>query len=519
MESRSGYMVGAATLELSPPLGLPMIGFVRQRMTAQTYGRYPLEVSATVVELDGTRVVLCGLDVAMIQAPEIDALVSRVAQVTGADEAGVLINFSHTHLAPPGGTTALNVDRVVEPVVRESAQAFATVIHEKVVSVCKLATDRLEPARLVWGVGEVNLAVNRRERTASGKTILGWNPSGLVDNQVTALQARRMDGSSIVTVVGYGCHPVTAGMDVYSYSADYPGPLRSLLRRVTGGECVFLQGAAGNVFPRISLTADEKEAERIGYRLGIEALHAVADRYEGRRRLVQHADGSVTPISTYRYEDVPGESPSLSAARERAEFPLQAAPSPDELRVLRQEFTDSERQALEQSDVGRLKVARYHLAWLDSAEELIRKNQFPDKVTGPCHAIRIGDGLIVSAPGEIFTEYGLAVKERSPGRPTLYLGYTNGAVTYFSTAEEYPFGGYEPGYGNRSYGLPAQVTPDCEQILVRTAVRLGERLFPLAARWPDEKGWTATGKKPLPLESEEFIHPHPHLAAGKAEQR
>jgi neutral ceramidase len=517
MASASDYLVGAASLELSPPLGLPMVGFVRQRMTAQAYGRWPLEVSAMVVELDGNRVVLCGLDVAMIQAPEMDVLVSRVAQATGADEAGVLINFSHTHLAPPGGTTALNIDRVVEPLVREAARAFATVIHEKVISVCKLAASRLESARLVWGVGEANLAVNRRERTGSGKTILGWNPSGLVDNQVTALQARRRDGSSIVTLVGYGCHPVTAGMDVFSYSADYPGPLRNLVRRVTGGECVFFQAAAGNVLPRVGLTEDEKEAERMGVRLGVEVLHALADRYEGRRRLVQHADGSVTPISTYRYEDIPGEAHFLSALRERVEFPLQGAPSADGLRALRNEFADGERQARELADVGRLKVAMYHMAWLESAEELVRTNQFPTRVSGSCHAVRIGDGMIASAPGEVFTEYGLAVKERSPGRPTLYVGYTNGAVTYFSTAEEYPFGGYEPGYGNRSYGLPVQVTPDCEQILVRTAIRLGERLFPYAAKWPDQKGWTATGKRPAALESEELIHPHALLAEGKGD--
>ncbi len=42
---------------------------------------------------------------------------------------------------------------------------------------------------------------------------------------------------------------------------------------------------------------------------------------------------------------------------------------------------------------------------------------------------------------------------------TLYAGYTNGIVTYFPTAAEFPLGGYEPDYGNRSFGQVAQVTP------------------------------------------------------------
>ena len=40
---------------------------------------------------------------------------------------------------------------------------------------------------------------------------------------------------------------------------------------------------------------------------------------------------------------------------------------------------------------------------------------------------------MVFAPGEIFTEIGMAVKERSPA-VTLYAGDTNGLVSYFLTA-------------------------------------------------------------------------------------
>ncbi len=112
-------------------------------------------------------------------------------------------------------------------------------------------------------------------------------------------------------------------------------------------------------------------------------------------------------------------------------------------------------------------------------------------------AVRIGDGAMVTGPGEIFSEIGLAVKERWPAEVTLYAGYTNGAISYFPTAAEYPLGGYEPNYGNKPYGLPAQVRPESERILIETGVRLVRSLFP-EREAPEVEGWTASGQLPVP---------------------
>jgi hypothetical protein len=110
----------------------------------------------------------------------------------------------------------------------------------------------------------------------------------------------------------------------------------------------------------------------------------------------------------------------------------------------------------------------------------------------------VGDCAIVTGPGEVFTEIGMAVKERSPADVTIYAGYTNGVISYMPIAAEYPLGGYEPGYGNKSYGLPTQVTPEVERILVETGVRLARSLFPeRPSRGPS--GWLATGAAPEPL--------------------
>ena len=56
-------------------------------------------------------------------------------------------------------------------------------------------------------------------------------------------------------------------------------------------------------------------------------------------------------------------------------------------------------------------------------------------------------------------------------------------------------GGYEPSYGHKTYGLPAQVAPETERLLIETGVRLVRSLFP-ERQAPAVDGWLATGALP-----------------------
>ena len=494
----SDFRAGAAHIELVPPLGLPMVGYVRQEYGAQGYG-LSLEAGALVLESGDYRVVLCGIDIVGMGGADCDVLVDRVAAATGADPSGVLLNWSHTHLAPPAGPLGVSFGGVDDE-VRASATAYSRVIADTVVSACRLAAGRLEPAAVVWGQAQVDLAVNRRERTPGGpdgNTVLGWNPDELVDNQLTVLQARRPDESPIATLVGYGCHPVTGSWDVLRYSADFPGPMRRLVRDAVGGDCIFFQGAGGNVLPRFCFTGDEVEAHRMGTRVGVAALAAVAERRAFELDISSFADRSATPYHIYRGRPIEPAQTVLRSAREIVTVPLMPHPSVEEVEeelVRRQ----AELEAAQAEGVIRhVKIAYYWTAWARATAAALRDGTAPTEVTGPVHAVRIGDGAIVTGPGETFTEYGMAVKERSPAKPTLYAGYTNGLLGYLPTAAEYAFDGYEAGYGHKGAGWPSLFDPSVEQICVRTAVRLVEGLFPEAEPWDEDRGWTACGEVPL----------------------
>jgi hypothetical protein len=476
----TGFLAGAAGLTIDPPLGLPMVGVVRRDRPAETR-LAPLETTAAAFASGDRLVILCGVDTLAIQSPEVDELRSRIATVTGADPAGILLNWNHTHHAPPGGLSVHGSFGERDPEPDTATAAYIEYLHGRIVEVCKLACERLEPACVRWGLGHADEAVNRRERDLDGQvTRIGWNAEGIVDLSVPILQSVRAEGSAIATVVGYGCHTVTTGIDFPGYSPDYPGPLRDLVRSVTGGECVFLQGAGGNVMPRIAFDNECLEPSRLGQRLALEALHAVADRPAWPRRLVETSFGSGTVVLLFRWRPSDGAEPQLEAVERRVSFPLLPLPSAGEITELRER---AERE-LEQAEAAgasesELRMLRFHgFNWARRTEQEIHGGAPRTYAEGSAHAIRIGDGVIVTGPGEIFSEIGLAVKERSPAEVTLYAGYTNGCVSYFPTASEYPRGGYEPSYGNKTYGLPAQVAPECDRLLVETGVDLVQSLFP-----------------------------------------
>ena len=477
-----------------------MVGVVRRTETARSrLGE--LEVSAIALELAGMQVILCGVDTLAIQAPEVDDLRARISAATSTPKSGIVLNWNHTHHAPPGGRTVYGsfgeADGAPDPAVID----YIDLLHQRIVDVCKLACERLEPAWVRWGLGFADLAVNRRERDDDGTVRdIGWNDRGMVDTSVPVLQTVRADGSAIATVVSFGCHTVTTGIEFIGYSPDYPGPLRQVVRDVTGGECVFLQGAGGNVMPRFAFDDECLEPGRMGRRLALEALHALADRPAWPAQLVETSFGSGTVVRLFRWQRVEADPPQLAALERTVEFPLLPLPSVGDVASAR---ANAEREIDEAIARGasesELRVLRYHgLNWARRAETELVSGAPRTGVTASIGALRIGDGLIVTGPGEIFTEIGLAVKERSPADVTLYAGYTNGCVSYFPTESEYPRGGYEPLYGNKTYGLPVQVSPKCDRILVQSGVELACALFP--ERDPPPPGdWKASGGAPSRL--------------------
>ena len=203
-----------------------------------------------------------------------------------------------------------------------------------------------------------------------------------------------------------------------------PGRCGTSCARVSGGECIFFQGAAGNVLPKFAFTDTEDEARRMGTRLGLAALEAVADRFS-RAGHGRPGGGGLGDADHALPAPLRGRGRRAGARGGRARrwsIPLMPHPPLEEIERQRREYDEALEEARASGDRGKVKLAYYQAAWARRVEAQLRDGTAPTEVRGPVHAVRIGDGVIVTGPGETFTEYGIAVKERSPGTPTLYVG-------------------------------------------------------------------------------------------------
>ena len=224
----------------------------------------------------------------------------------------------------------------------------------------------------------------------------------------------------------------------------------------------------------------------MGTRLGLAALEAVADRFatpvDARRR--GGGLGDADHALPRRFEDV-GEAPALAAVERDGHDPAACRTRRSRRsRRCASEYDAALEEARASGDRGKVKLAYYQAAWARKIEAQLRDGTAPTEVHGPVHAVRIGDGVIVTGPGETFTEYGIAVKERSPGRADALRRATRTSSsatcrprTSTSTAAT------RPATATRASACRRSSTRASSRSCVETGVRLAERLFPEAEPW------------------------------------
>lgn len=459
--------VGVGRADITPPLPVELMGYVRRWRPASRILE-PLSASALVLDRDGDRLVLIAADIeGMTPAYAREAREVVAAKLDTTPER-VMINISHSHAAPYAGGARLKLGGEMR-FIHDSERAYDRLIPHQLASAAYQAARDLEPATIGASSTRVTgLSVNRRERTDDGRTILGWNPQGPLDDTLGVIRVDRLDGSPLAIVVSFGCHPVVVGPEDDAVGPDFPGALRRHVESVyPGATCLFIQGAGGNVLPLEAFFDEAGPEQAFGRRLAVEALH-VAEGIETASAEIEKLEfGSVTPISRYRRRRDQPEPPVVNAVVQDVVLPLKPIPSESELVAMLASYRDElDRAVASNAPPEQINPLHYHVNWAEDALVQLRSEGPYHEVVAEVHAFRIGDIGIVGVPGEVFSEIALAVREDSPFPATIFAGYTNGLVSYLPSAAEYEFGGYEVDYAHHGYALLEQVDPSCEARLV-----------------------------------------------------
>jgi len=473
-------LAGAAVVNIDPPMPSDPQGFVR-RAVAIRDNLDECQVRALVITLGEVQMAILTADLANIDSYFADRIRKTITAATGLSYDSILLNVSHSHagLWPRENNEKLHGEfSELTPAER----AYFEKLPYDFASAAVKALARLKPARISGGTGIApGIAVNRRERTDDGRTILGWNKENFIDEEVPAIRIDGHDGSAIATVVGFGCHPVSLGGEVPYSGSDFIGPLRNQVELIRGGICLFLQGAAGNVLPLEAFFDHPGPEIEMGKRLALEAAHAVVDAEPREIEIERIAYGSVTPIALYRKRAVtPQPSQPIAFRRKVLQLPLNPPLTVSEMET-ELAAKEADFQAKKASGAGRdlLNPIGYHIDWLKKIINWSKTSSLPTQIEGEIWVARMGDVAVVGTPGEVFTEIGYQVRKASPFSTTLFAGYCQGVLGYISTRAEYPYGGYEPSVAQRGYGHPAPFAPEAGEMIADESIALLKELFKL----------------------------------------
>ncbi|QDU44162.1 Neutral ceramidase precursor [Symmachiella dynata] len=372
--------VGFGKQDITPQAPTPMWGYGARHALLSQGTLTPLYAKAIVVQSEEGKVAMVGLDIGRGPTRQMmEKIRAEILEKAGIEN--VLISGSHSHHGP-----------VIELIDRDGfgkgtyddAVAYAEKLPDLIIEAILEADKTAQPATIGVGTREVTLNRNRHtKRKPKARDPL--------------LSVVRFDdaqsGKPLVVLVNFSAHPVMTKGEVLKFSADYPGFMQDKVEAEMETNCVFIQGAAGDLSP--NPTDDFREPKLFGEELArnvIEVAGEIESKPLKRNTIVGRVD-------QFRFKSrIDFSDPLVLVGYSAAFFP--------ELIV----------NFIEEAKEG-------HQAELNT--------------------VLLGRQIaLVGGSGEFFCNHAVRLRERSYVDHTLFFGYCNGHNLYFPTIEAVSEGGY-----------------------------------------------------------------------------
>ena len=415
--------------DITPQPGVPMGGYWLRPSVARGV-HDPLHVRAAVWSDGLNCAALVVLDLVALHRDQVEKLRHRIADCSGIPRLATLICCTHTHSGPLTypyrGMGTVDAD-------------YMAVLADRVTECVQNALDRLQAVTLSYTTVPFQLGYNRRS------FVYKDSEAPLVEY----LHAVRMEGAAgpIASIISHPCHPVVLGADNCEISADFPGAAVSYLESQTGAPAIFLNGACGDVNPRITNGTFDDVTE-LGELLG---------------QAVERSLTTSAPVS----------ADQVGVVRQIVQLGL--LPPPGRLyceTIHRISWLKGLYLRCSPSGGSRSRhlVAHADLEWIRETKRWRSQGGRPRYREFEIQGIRLGELVFLGFEGELFARYQLDIERESPFQPTIVCGLANGCVGYLPTSDEYPRGGYEIDQAYKVYGEVQMFAPGSEQ-----AVRSGAR--------------------------------------------
>ncbi len=414
---------GASTRDVTPGLGM-YARWWGAAMHDQAQGVHrPLITSALVfapLEDGGEELVLVTIDYCVFDSDDERALRATIRERAGVQEANLLLATSHTHSSANANTKLGHLPGGAR------AQDFLDDVADAVGDAIQQARNEQAPAWVTWGMGKCTLATNRDYWDAEeDKFVTGYNPDGTADDALLVGRIAGDDGELRGVLFNYGCHPTTLAFDNTLFSTDYIGAAREAIFSIYGVPSFFLQGALGEVGPRLGFVGDPAVADQNGRQLGyavastLESIPPAASAlvYKGVRK--SGADLGIW-LDEPMDDDALAGAEVLRAAMSTVTLTLKDLPPIPELQQELDRCTDRVEQERLRRKIGKRRA-------LGEGETF--------DLSLWCW--RLGDALLVAIPEEPYQILQTSLRAHFGDRPVLVLGVTNGSHGYLPPSDRY----------------------------------------------------------------------------------
>lgn len=432
----AGLWVGAAKVDITPPLPVALLGQMYERIATEVES--PVTASVVVLERRGPggdsleHAVMVSCDLVAIPRNVQDAVRDRLMklEIPGLDVSKVFLNATHTHSAPAmkGTFGGISIEGT-EP------EEYIGILAERIGRAIAEAWMHRQPGTVGWGMGHAVVAQNRRAVYLDGTAVMYGSVDrpefrrieAMEDHVVDTLFFWNQEGRPVAMAVNVAC-PAQEVEHRRAINADYWHEVRKSLGEKYGPDLVVLGwiGAAGDQSPHLMFR--KAAEERMREARGLTRLEEIA------RRIVRAVDEAYEVASGDRRSDLP----FIHQVRE-LRLPLR--------RVTEAEVEDAGKQIakLREEAEATGKDRSIQISWYQNTVDRFEEQATPKAAnvySMELHAIRLGDIAIGTNPFELFTEFGIRMKARSKATQTFVIQLTGDFGSYLATEEAEAAGGY-----------------------------------------------------------------------------
>ncbi|MGC9326053.1 MAG: hypothetical protein ACP5I1_00320 [Candidatus Hinthialibacter sp.] len=457
------FEAGLAEEDITPAIGMEIPGGYGKAFHKDIHD--PCKVRVSVFHDGQKKIALVGVDALMIPGRLTAEARKEILEQCGIQPECVLVGASHSHSSGPVGMVQPGQYDFASPFVQKLAYeesscadaAYLDQVKSAIVKAVCRADERLAPVFCGAGKGiEDQVAYNRRFHMKNGLVYTHpgkGNPdilsvAGPTDPEVGVIGVWDQQGDFLGCIVNYSCHATTSPGGA---SANWIYYMEKAIRGYWGEDAVvvFLQGFSGDVTQVDNLSpyanpSGEEWAQLVGGRVGAEAVKV----------LLSMEKGTLLPLEI-QSKCVPCKH---------------RAPDPDRVKRC---YEIVQEQPAKASPADRTFAKEIIL--LDAL--LSQKSETDVEL----QAIQIGPVVFLSAPGEMFCQFGLDLKDKSPFPLTFPVEMANQCVGYVPTLEALGEhgGGYETRLTSYSY-----LEANAGRIMVEQLLKMASGMQPGAAPTP-----------------------------------